>query len=382
MTLLIAKRLAKFIIRDKRLLVLMLIVPILLALVIGYGFGGEISNVPVVILNNDDTQIVSPINPNETISFSETIINWMIENSSEISITVCDQHSSQTWNDSKEAVLDKEFQGAIYFPAAFTVKLAMSFQPNSTVSTSIETFVDNSNPNFGRAIPQALSKALDEVIGDFTGIAINTEYAFGEDLTQLNYMAPSILPYSVFFLAFLLSIISLLNERKNGTLNLLLLSPYHKFNIILGYMLTMSIISLIQSTILLSFVILFFNLTITGGIGSYLATYLMMLFVSWCGMGLGFFFSTLAKTELQAVQFIPIVIFPSMLLSGILWPIETMPGWLQVVSYFIPLTYGARYLRTVIIEGAGFLILSWDILAILIFVIGSIGISAFTLKQK
>ncbi|MBD3192008.1 MAG: ABC transporter permease subunit [Candidatus Heimdallarchaeota archaeon] len=381
LTLLVSRRFFKFILRDKRLLILMLFVPVLLALVIGYGFGGEINHVDVEIVNLDDTAITDPYT-NATISFSETIISWLDQNTSKVDIQVVDASSALDWNDTKQRVLDKEAAGAIFFPSAFTVNLALSFIPGSNQSTYIETFIDNSNPQVGGAIVQALREAFEETLGDHAGIQIMNNFAYGEDLTQLQYMAPSILPFAVFFLSSLLSIITLINERKTGTLDRLLLSPYHKINIILGYILSLSVVALVQSSILLTFVIFVFNVSIVGGIGSYFAVYFMLLLTSWSAMGLGILLSTLAKTELQAVQFVPIVTFPSLLLSGILWPLETLPVWLRPISYLIPLTYSANYLRTVMIEGAGFLVLSWDVLALILFAVFMIILSGFTLKHK
>ncbi|MHA1154734.1 MAG: ABC transporter permease, partial [Candidatus Heimdallarchaeota archaeon] len=103
----------------------------------------------------------------------------------------------------------------------------------------------------GSTIIRALSEVLEEVFSEATGLSISAEFAYGADLTQLQYMAPSILPFAIFFMAFILSIISFVTERKNGTLDLLLLSPYNKINIILGYMLTLTLVSIVQSTIIL-----------------------------------------------------------------------------------------------------------------------------------
>jgi ABC-2 type transport system permease protein len=107
----------------------------------------------------------------------------------------------------------------------------------------------------------------------------------------------------------------------------------------------------------------------------------MLLLMGWCGMGLGFLLSSVAKSELQAIQFIPMVIFTALLLSGILMPLETLPNWLLPISYLIPLTYGAEYTRTVMIENTGFL-WHWHIAPVIGFVILMIFLSSLTLKEK
>ena len=379
MTFLVFKRVSKFFLRDKRLIALMLVVPLVMALVIGYGFGGEINHIEVEIVNLDESTITQgPL----TISFSEVMIEWLDEETDKIDVTVIEDPTAESWDESKDRVLDKQIKGAILFPVNFTVDIYASINLGSAVTTSIDTYIDNTNPQIGSTIIRALSEVLEEVFSEATGLSISAEFAYGADLTQLQYMAPSILPFAIFFMAFILSIISFVTERKNGTLDLLLLSPYNKINIILGYMLTLTLVSIVQSTIILTLIIFLFNVPIIGGVGSYFAIYMMSIFTAWCGMGLGFLLSSVAKSELQAIQFIPMVTFACLLLSGTLTPLEALPVWLQPISYVIPITYSANYLRDVMIGGAGFLFLSWDILGVLAFVIVMIGASWFTLKQK
>ena len=379
MTFIVFKRVLKFIIRDKRLLALMLVVPLVMALVIGYGFGGEINHVEVQVVNLDESTITQG---SLNISFSEIMIEWLDEDTDKVDITLIENPTTDSWEDSKTAVLNKEVKGAILFPVNFTVDIFASINLGSSVTTSIDTYIDNTNPLVGSTIIKALSEILEEVFSETTGLSINTEFAYGEGLSQLQYMAPSILPFAIFFMAFILSIISFVTERKNGTLDLLLLSPYNKIHIILGYMLTLTLVSLVQSTIILMFIIFLFNVPIIGGVGSYFAIYMMTILTAWCGMALGFLLSSIARSELQAIQFIPMVTFVCLLLTGTITPLETLPNWLRPVSYLIPLTYSANYLREVMISGVGFLILSWDVLGVIGFVFLMIGGAWLTLKQK
>jgi ABC-2 type transport system permease protein len=374
MTWLVAKRVFKFIIRDKRLVVLMLVVPIVLALVIGYGFGGEIDNVKVVIVDLDEPTVIP-------ISFSDQIVEYLDEKTDLVDVTVIFSPSIDDWNTSKQAVLDGEYKGAIFFPVNFTNDLASRLLYGLANETFIDIFVDNSNPQVSGSIIKAVSEGFQNEFGSNLGLTINTEFAFAESLTQLQYMVPSILPFAVFFMCFILSIIALINERKGGTMDLLLLSPYRKINIILGYIIPLSVVSIIQATILLLLTIFGFGVPIIGGVGAYFAVYIMLLLIGWCGMSLGFLLSSVAKTELQAIQFIPMVIFTALLLSGILVPLETIPRWLQPISYLIPLTYGAEYMRTVMIEGTGFL-WHWHIAPVIGFVVLMIFFSSLTLREK
>lgn len=373
MAFLVSGRVFRFIFRDKRLILLMLVVPIVMALVIGYGFGGEIDHVPIQVVNLDDPTSIP-------ISLADRLVDYLDDKSDLVDVTVVSSPTINDWNLSKQAVLDGEFNGAIFFPEDFTDNLVARMNGTLT-ETSIEVFIDNSNPQVSASFLKAISDGFQEEFGENMGIVIEKEFAYDENLTQLQYMVPSIMPFAVFFMSFILSIISLINERKAGTLDLLLLSPYHKVNIIVGYMIPLSVVSLIQATILLLLTIFAFNVPVIGGVGAYFAVYLMLLLNGWCGMGLGFLLSTIAKSELQAVQFIPMVIFTMLLLSGVLMPLETLPNWLRPISYLLPITYGAEYTRTVMVEGTGFL-WHWHLAPVIGFVILMIGLSTLTLREK
>ncbi|MHA1220758.1 MAG: ABC transporter permease [Candidatus Heimdallarchaeota archaeon] len=379
MTFLVAKRVFKFLLRDKRLIALMLVVPIVMSLVIGYGFGGEVKHVEIQIVNFDNLTI-SPT------SFSANFTDYLVNqtdlvDAELVNTTLITEPPLAYWNITKQAVLDGEFYGAIYIPEDFSDNLFKRFVLSMDTNTSVGIFIDNSNTQRSASIQRAINEAFEEAFGGNSGIEFATEYAFAEDLSQLDYMVPSIMPFAVFFMAFIISIISLINERKAGTLDLLLLSHYKKINIILGYMIPLSVVSLVQSVIVLLITIFVFNVAVIGGFGAYLAIFLMLLLNGWTGMGLGFLLSTIAKSELQAVQFIPMVIFTALLLSGILMPVETLPAWLRPLSYAIPLTYGAEYTRTVMIEGTGFL-WHWHLLPVLGFVILMIFLSTLTLREN
>ena len=87
--------------------------------------------------------------------------------------------------------------------------------------------------------------------------------------------------------------------------------------------------------------------------GSPLLAFVITLLLAICAVNLGIFLSTFARTEFQILQFIPLVIVPQGLLSGIFWPIDSLPGVLQPIAWLMPMTYGIDGLREVLIKGSG-----------------------------
>jgi len=170
----------------------------------------------------------------------------------------------------------------------------------------------------------------------------------GPEFSSTDYLAPSFIAFFVFFFVFLLTSVSFLRERMRGTMVRLLASPITRAETILGYMLGFSIFALVQSSLVLLFVIYVLKVHYLGNISIVL---LVELILTVGAVNLGIFASTFAKNELQVVQFMPLMIVPQVLLSGMLIPLETMPPILQKLSYAIPLMYANTAMKAVMVKG-------------------------------
>jgi ABC-2 type transport system permease protein len=153
----------------------------------------------------------------------------------------------------------------------------------------------------------------------------------------------------IFFLVYVVTSVSFLRERSLGTLERLMASPLRRTEIVVGYMLGFTLVALVQAAIILGF-----GLGIVGlyNAGSVVLLYGIEVLLAQAAVNLGIFLSTFARTEFQAVQFIPLVIVPQLLLSGLLVPVSSEPEWLQWISNVLPLTYAVDALRDVMLRGA------------------------------
>jgi ABC-2 type transport system permease protein len=184
------------------------------------------------------------------------------------------------------------------------------------------------------------------------------------DADQVDVMAPIFLGFFGYFFVFLLTGVSFLRERIGGTLERLVATPVTRAEIVLGYSLGFGIFATIQIAFLTVFILNSFqtpelgpipSLTIGLGVdaaGSPYLAFLIALLLSLGAVNLGIFLSTFARTELQVIQFIPLVIVPQGLLSGLLWPVERLPDVLQAIAHVLPLTYAVEGLREVMLKGA------------------------------
>jgi ABC-2 type transport system permease protein len=135
---------------------------------------------------------------------------------------------------------------------------------------------------------------------------------------------------------FLVTSIAMLRERTGGTLERLMSLPLAKLDLLLGYGLAFAALAAVQATLTSAVAFGLLGLDTEGAIW---AVVLIAIANAVLGMALGLFLSAFATSEFQAVQFMPAVVFPQILLCGLLVPIESMPALLEWISWFLPLTY-------------------------------------------
>jgi ABC-2 type transport system permease protein len=213
---------------------------------------------------------------------------------------------------------------------------------------------------------------------DFT-VNVDSSVIYGDGFTMLDLFAPYLLGIIAFAFIFIFTGVTFLRERSFGTFERLLVSPITRSEIILGYMLGFSVFAIIQSMIILLFAIFVLNVKIIGDIYSVVALQLLITLVS---VNLGIFCSSFAKNELQAVQFIPLLILPQIFLDGMFWPISTLPNYLQVVSYLMPLTYANDALQNIMVRGLGIRDVWMDIVVLLAFAVVMVALSALSLNKR
>jgi ABC-2 type transport system permease protein len=182
-----------------------------------------------------------------------------------------------------------------------------------------------------------------------------------------------------FISMFLVTSIAMLRERTSGTLERLMSMPIAKLDLLLGYALAFALVAAVQAT-LTSFVA--FGLLGLDTAGAPLLVVLIAVANALLGMALGLFFSAFAQTEFQAVQFMPAVVIPQILLCGLIVPREDMASALEWVSRLLPLTYAYDALAQVTQTGD----LDGDVLVDAAVVLGSIvaalALGAATLRRR
>ena len=148
---------------------------------------------------------------------------------------------------------------------------------------------------------------------------------------------------------FLVTSITMLRERTTGTLERLLTMPMAKLDLLLGYGLAFAAFAIVQATVVSAVTFWVLGLDVAGSVGAF---FLLAILNSILGMALGLFVSAFAKTEFQAVQFMPAFILPQLLLCGLFVPRDQMWRALEILSYALPMTYAVDAIDRIATSGS------------------------------
>ena len=214
----------------------------------------------------------------------------------------------------------------------------------------------------------ALQKAIAAAAGQAFGARLPTidhRTLYGTPNSDpITNFAPAIVGFFAYFFVYLLTGVSFLRERTVGTLERLMATPVTRAEVVIGYTLGFGIFATLQVALLMTWVLGTLHVPAIGPLpafsiglgvamaGSPILAFLVVLLLAVGAVSLGIFLSTFARTELQVIQFIPLVLAPQFLLSGVLFPIASLPDVVQPLVRVMPLSYAVDGLRQVFIRGA------------------------------
>jgi len=221
-------------------------------------------------------------------------------------------------------------------------------------------------------------RSLALIIGAPIIVMLLIRFSFQDQKSVLNEVAPALIATMAMFFVFVLTGISFLRERSQGTLERLLSTAVSRSDLLIGYLAGFLIFALVQSIIILMYTLFIVDVDYAGKIWDIIA---ILLIVTIASVSMGIFISTFAKNELQVVQFIPLLIAPQIFLSGMILPTSQLPKYFQVVSGALPLTYVNRALRDIILRGASLTDVSTEITVLILFAVGMLTAAAITVRK-
>lgn len=342
----LVKRVLRQVLRDHRTIGLLIIVPIVVLTLGALLFRAKSSPIPLGMVNLDEG-VAIPL-AGQTVAIGERI-------GRELAADTTFDVREVSPDEADEVLRSGMVQGVLVLAADLSHQFARTHQ------VALDLRLEGSNPARSAAITARVTQAAIRALagmaapgaagGGALPATVNATYLYaGPEFDTLDFAAPVFLALLVIFFVFLLTCVSFLRERAQATLERLLATPVRRAEIVLGYMGGLGIFGLLQATIMLTFTIVVLKIHYLGSLA---LLFLVVGALAMVAVSLGILASAFARNEFQAVQFIPLLVIPQILLGGTIWAVEDMPGYLQPLAYLMPLTYANRALRDIMLKGRG-----------------------------
>ncbi len=250
----------------------------------------------------------------------------------------------------EQSINSGKAHAAIVIPPDFSTELLKKERPK------VQLIIDGSDPttartafssgvmageSYGMKLPQKLQAG---------GVEMSTRVLYNPSLRNQNFTIPGLVGLIMQNITVLLTAFALVRERERGTIEQLIVTPIKSSELILGKLTPYVLIGFLDFLFSLALGMLWFQVPVRGSLG--LLIFLGAGFVI-CALAIGILISTISKTQLQAMQLSFLIILPSVLLSGFVFPREAMPKIIQWMGYAMPLTYFLNILRGIITKGIG-----------------------------
>ena len=324
-TLAITKKVIKELLRDKRTLAMMFVAPVFIMWLMNLMFSASTTVNIKLAAQNLPTSLVTKMDD-------------------------LDHVSVQTYNDlnqAKKDLADEKVDAVVsYKNGEYQVVYANTDASKTSMTRQVlRTSIASEGSN---QLMARVKQALPQLKLEAKAPEIKESYQYGDKNTSFfTSMIPVLIGFVVFFFVFLISGMALLKERTSGTLERLLATPVKRSEIVYGYMLSYGLIAILQTAVVVLAAIWLLNVEVVGNLFNVIIVNVVLALVA---LAFGILLSTLAKSEFQMMQFIPLVIMPQLFFSGII-PLSSMGDWAQTVGKFLPLTYSGDAMSQIILYG-------------------------------
>jgi ABC transporter DrrB family efflux protein len=353
--------------RDPATLILTLAIPLMQLTLFGYAINTDVKNIPTVVYDLDQRRA-----GRELIAAYRNTDYFRI---------VGEVHSDRELND---AIVAGRAKVGIKIPADFSRRLSTERQATVLVLVDgSDSSVAMNALNVANAV--GLRTSLNRLVGSSPAgvpavpVEIRPKMLFNPDIKSANFIIPGLIGIIMQNITVLLTAFAIVRERERGTLEQLLVTPIQPLGLMLGKLIPYGVVGFFETCTVLLVMRWVFAVPIHGSL-------VLLLFFSFLfllpSLGLGLFISTVATNQAQSYQMAFFIIMPSILLSGFMFPRESMPTIMYYLGYLLPVTYFLDILRGVILRGAGFAHLWYDAAALVAFGAVILVVSALRFQKR
>ena len=341
--------------RHKVQFVSLILFPVVMIALCGWGMGGTVENTPVIIVKQTSGHITD-----------EAINTIKSDTTYDVKDITDDVEAAKKKVDKGEVkaaiILSSNFEDSSSRSAILYIDSSDQLTTQTLVPTTQKVFASLSE-KVGMEQMSSANPNVNPVSQATQAIKLQVNRIYG-DIKYMDFLLPGVLAMTMSMSAMMTMGDSIAGERERGELARLFMTPTSVSTVIGGKIISQLVREMIKTIILIVVAVLVFNVVING---NPVLLFLVLLMSTLCFVGFGMMFSATAKTQEDYIQMILPIAMPMMFICGVFFPTETMPWVLQKVAYFLPLTYANDALRAVMLQGASFNLVAFDLLILLLF---------------
>jgi ABC-2 type transport system permease protein len=354
--------------RDPRTLFIMVVMPLVMLVLLGYAATTDIEHLRIAVYDGDKSAQSRSLIEAYRASNSFDIVQYVAR---EDDLVYLLDHS--------------DVRGALVIPNGYSVQMAaqepaeVAFLIDGSDATAANT-VFSASQSVGQAVTvKLIEQKLGLSVDRLPGVEVRPRVWYNPNLESAYFMIPGMIVIVLFVFTILFTATAIVRERELGTIEQLIVTPIRPIELIVAKVLPYVVISFVVVIEVLAIGVLLFGIPINGSLSLLLGLAALFLLTS---LGLGILVSSVATTQQEALLMTFATALPTVYLSGFLFPIEAMPRWLQLITYLIPARYAMVIMRGIILKGVGLEILIEQVMAVLIFSTVVVILAATRFKKK
>lgn len=354
----------KQIYRDKRTLLVLFGMPVIQMLLFGFAIRNEVENAKVMVLDSSKDEVTRQI-----ISKIDASNYFTVEG------------EVRRFEEIEELFQEGDIDEVLVFERHFARKLVSGEQP------AVKIITDASNPNLAQLIQQYSSSiiidyqsALSAPTVQKGGVTANVNMLFNPQLESVNLFVPGLIAVILMLVSALMTSISITREKEMGNMEILLVSPLRPGQIIIGKVLPYLVLAFVNVLTVLALAEWVFGVPFRGSYALFLVESLIFIFAA---LALGVLISTKANDQQTAMMVsLAGLLLPTVMLSGFIFPISSMPVPLQLISNIIPARWYLVIVRSIMLKDSGLLFIWKETLILVVMTLGFIALSVKSFKVR
>jgi len=359
------------IIRDPRTLILVIAIPIMQLLMMGYAATTDVRNVPLAIFDQDrGPEARALLDAYRAADYFH--LAYDVDSLDEI-LSLIDRGDAKAG-----LIIPPDYNQQMAGQGTAQIAFVLDGSDPTVASTSLSAAQLIAQSHATDVLAERLARTGQGVALQ-TPLEVRTQVWYNPDMLSAYFMVPGVIGMILYSITSILTATAVVRERERGTIEQLIVTPIRSWELIVGKILPYAVLALINTVEVLALGSWLFGVPIRSGLG--LVMLLSGLFLL-TGLGIGLLVSTVANTQQEATLTTFTTLLPSIFLSGFFFPVEAMPRVLQWISYLIPLKYYLTIIRSLLIKGVGVDSLQEEILALAIFGVSFILLAAMRLQKR